>query len=379
MIPVLKPFLPPKQDYINYLHKIWETRSLTNMGPLSNDLEERLKTHLNVENLLFVSSGTMALQLAIKALDIKGEILTSPFSFVATTSSIVWEGCQPVFVDIDRQNLNIDADKIEEAITEKTAAILVPHIYGNPCDLNKLQKIADQYQLRLIYDGAHAFGVNVNTQSIFRYGDISVCSLNATKPYHTAEGGFMVINNPGIYKKIKQMRYFGKADDNTFRDLGINGKNSEFHAALGLANLDYIPQIHEKRKTLSNLYDHLLARENVSTPVWHSQANKNYTFYPIILDSEKSLLKVKHYLEENHIKTKRYFYPNLATALPYSEYQYCPISDDIAKRVLCLPLYADLNENQVRQICGAITKWFRYRAAGIQVPSHTSHTSLEAT
>src|SRR5699024_2261929 len=192
MIPVTKPFLPPQEEYEKYLDGIWSNQWLTNMGPLANELEVQLKKHLALNHLLFVSNGTIALQMAIKALALEGEIITTPFSFVATTSSIVWEGCRPVFVDIDEKSLNIDPVKIEAAITEHTSAILATHVYGNPCDVEAIDKIAKKYNLKVIYDAAHAFGVKLNGKSVFEYGDISICSLHATKLYHSGEGGLLI-------------------------------------------------------------------------------------------------------------------------------------------------------------------------------------------
>src|SRR5690554_100793 len=202
MIPVTKPFLPPLEEYKKYIDGIWQRQWLTNMGPLASELEMKLKEHLKVKHLLFVTNGTVALQMAIKALDLKGEIITTPFSFVATTSSIVWEGCTPVFVDIDKHSLCIDPTKIEEAITENTTAILATHVYGNPCDVVAIEKIAKKHNLKVIYDGAHAFGVQVKGKSVFEYGDISTCSLHATKLYHSGEGGFVVTNDAELLKKI---------------------------------------------------------------------------------------------------------------------------------------------------------------------------------
>src|SRR5665213_2906716 len=240
MIPITKPFLPPMPEYEKYLSGIWERQWLTNMGPLTIELEMKLKEYLKVRQLLFVTNGTVALQMAIKALALKGEIITTPFSFVATTSSIVWEGCEPVFVDIDPSSLNIDASKIELSITEKTSAILATHVYGNPCDVEAIAKIAEKHNLKVIYDGAHGFGVKISGRSIFEYGDISICSLHATKFYHSIEGGLVITKDTHLLKKIAYMRNFGFDGPEAFAELGINGKNSEFHAAMGLANLNYV-------------------------------------------------------------------------------------------------------------------------------------------
>src|SRR5690606_16116739 len=248
MIPVTKPFLPPLEEYKKYIDGIWQCQWLTNMGPLASDLELKLKETLKVNHLLFVTNGTVALQMAIKVLDLKGEIITTPFSFVATTSSIVWENCTPVFVDIDESSLNIDADKIEAVITEHTSAILATHVYGNPCDVEKIEEIAKKHNLKVIYDAAHAFGVEINGKSIFEYGDISTCSLHATKLYHSVEGGLIITKDAALLKKLAYMRNFGFDGPESFAELGINGKNSEFHAAMGLANLKYVDQINRKRK-----------------------------------------------------------------------------------------------------------------------------------
>ncbi|MGB6084792.1 DegT/DnrJ/EryC1/StrS family aminotransferase [Moheibacter sp.] len=354
MILVTQPFLPPEEEYKKYISEIWERNWLTNMGPLANELEEKLKTHLGVENLLFVTNGTIALQMAIKSLELKGEIITTPFSFVATTSSIVWESCTPVFVDIEKNSLNIDPAKIEAAITDKTSAILATHVYGNPCDVEAIEKIAQKHNLKVIYDGAHAFGVQVNGKSIFEYGDISICSLHATKLYHSIEGGLVICNNFELNKKLKYIRNFGISGFDRFSELGINGKNSEFHAAMGLVNINHIERIHQKRKALSECYDENLKDFPHQKPLWHSEATKNYAYYPILLESEEILLKVKEKLEANQIQTRRYFYPSLATALPYLDPREMEVTDSVSKRVLCLPFYFDLEEVVVKRISEVI-------------------------
>ena len=351
MIPVTKPFLPPQQIYQSYLEGIWKRNWLTNMGPLASDLELRLKEFLKVDHLLFVTNGTVALQMAIKALDLKGEIITTPFSFVATTSSIFWEGCIPVFVDIDPESLNIDADKIEAAITENTSAILATHVYGNPCEVEKIEQIAKMHNLKVIYDGAHAFGVKVKGKSIFEYGDISTCSLHATKLYHSIEGGLLITEDPVLLKKLASVRNFGFSGFDSFDELGLNGKNSEFHAAMGLANLKYIEEISKKRKALTERYDDNLENLKARRPIWNNYSENNGAYYPIIFDTEELMLQCKNYLEDNGIGTRRYFYPSLANALPYLEPQHFPITDDISKRVLCLPLFYDLTVEEVDLIC----------------------------
>lgn len=356
MIPVTKPFLPPKEEYLKYIDGIWNRQWLTNMGPLASQLEMELKESLDVQHLLFVTNGTVAIQMAIKALDITGEIITTPFSFVATTSSIVWEGCTPVFVDICPESLCIDADKIEDAITEKTQAILATHVYGNPCDVVKIEQIAKKHNLKVIYDAAHAFGVKVNGKSVFEYGDISTCSLHSTKLYHSVEGGLIIAQNPDLLKKLASIRNFGISGFDSFSELGINGKNSEFHAAMGLVNLKHTEAIHNQRKKLSECYDKNLKNLKARKIVWHKDATQNYAYYPVILESEELLLKIKAELDLNEIFTRRYFYPSLASSLPYLPKVEFPITEDISRRVLCLPLYFDLTEEEIDYICRIILK-----------------------
>ena len=356
MIPVTKPFLPPKEEYLKYIDGIWNRQWLTNMGPLASQLEMDLKEFLDVQHLLFVTNGTVAIQMAIKALDITGEIITTPFSFVATTSSIVWEGCTPVFVDICPESLCIDADKIEAAITEKTQAILATHVYGNPCDVVKIEQIAKKHNLKVIYDAAHAFGVKVNGKSVFEYGDISTCSLHSTKLYHSVEGGLIITQNPDLLKKLASIRNFGISGFDSFSELGINGKNSEFHAAMGLTNLKHTEAIHNQRKKLSECYDKNLKNLKARKVVWHKDATQNYAYYPVVLESEELLLKIKAELDLNEIFTRRYFYPSLASSLPYLPKVEFPITEDISRRVLCLPLYFDLTEEEIDYICRLILR-----------------------
>lgn len=356
MIQVTKPFLPPVDEYKSYIDKIWQRQWLTNMGPLSSELEMQLKDFLHLDHLLFVTNGTVALQIAIRALDLKGEIITTPFSFVATTSSIVWEGCSPVFVDIEEQSLNIDANKIEAAITENTTAILATHVYGNPCEIDKIEEIAKKYNLKVIYDAAHAFAVEYKGKSIFEYGDISICSLHATKLYHATEGGLIITKDPNLLKKAALMRNFGISDFNQFSELGINGKNSEFHAAMGLVNLKYVNDIIAKRGELSLQYTTGLKNVKGYIPTWNTHSHANYAYYPVVFDTEQLLLNVMEELGKNQIFTRRYFYPSLATALPYLEEKHLPLTDDISKRVLCLPLYYDLTIEEVNLITRLILR-----------------------
>jgi dTDP-4-amino-4,6-dideoxygalactose transaminase len=350
MIQVTKPFLPPIEEYEKYLHGIWKRDWLTNMGPLASELELRLKEYLNVEHLLFVTNGTVALQMAIKSLNLNGDIITTPFSFVATTSSIVWEACNPVFVDIDPLSLNIDPSKIEEAITKNTTGILATHVYGNPCNVEAIDEIARKYNLKVVYDGAHAFGVNISGRSVFEYGDVSICSLHATKLYHSVEGGLLITKDPGLLKKLAYMRNFGFNGPEAFAELGINGKNSEFHAAMGLANLKHIDSIIEKRKVFTEHYQKKLKTIKGTFPDWNSKATKNYAYFPVILESESLLKKFIEILQLHEIFPRRYFYPSLSKVLPYVEKKDILVTDEISKKVLCLPLYHDLSLEEIELI-----------------------------
>jgi dTDP-4-amino-4,6-dideoxygalactose transaminase len=346
MINVTKPFLPNIDDYVGYIKGIWERNWLTNNGPLVNDLELKLKEFLGVQHMLYLNNGTIAIQIAIKALELKGEIITTPFSYVATTSSIVWEGCTPVFADIHPLTLNIDPAKIEACITERTTAIVATHVYGNPCDVEAIQAIANRHNLKVIYDAAHAFGVSYKGRSIFEWGDVATTSFHATKLFHTVEGGAVFSTQPELIRKMSTLRNFGHLGPETFSDCGINGKNSEFHAAMGLANLKYIEGIMASRKEQAAMYDQALLTFKVTRPQILDQANWNYSYYPIIFGSEAQLLNSVKELNDNWIYPRRYFYPSLS-ALPYVNPQATPISDDISKRVLCLPMYHSLKVEEI--------------------------------
>lgn len=347
MIPVTKPFSPPIDEYTKKLEGIWERNWFTNNGPLVNELELKLKAYLNLPHLLFLNNGTIALQIAIKALELRGEIITTPFSFVATTSSIVWEGCKPVFVDIDRSTLNIDSTKIEAAITAETTAILATHVYGNPCDIDAIQIIADKYKLKVIYDAAHCFGTQYKGKSVFAYGDISTTSFHATKLFHTIEGGAVFTDDPELLKKMSYLRNFGHEGPEHFAEVGINGKNSEFHAAMGLCNLKYIEEIKLSRKVQSEHYAKKLVNPAIKSIKITPNSVFNYAYYPVLLESEQILLKVIAELEANWIKPRRYFYPSLNTADIYKSGVHLEVSEDIAKRVICLPLYHTLSFEEI--------------------------------
>ncbi len=356
MIPVTKPFLPPRKEYEKYLKGIWKRNWLTNTGPLARKLEVKLKQYLKVPELLYVANGTLALQLAIRALNLKGEIITTPFSFVATVSSIVWEGCTPIFADIDYNSFNASPAAIENAITSKTSGILVTHVFGNPCDVDAIQKIADKYNLKIIYDAAHAFGVKFSGQSIYNFGDISISSLHATKLFHSVEGGIAITKDKELIKKLTYMRNFGFDGPVHFAELGINAKNSEFHAAMGLANFKYIAEINKSREQIVDLYNKGLLGLNFHQQEWHHEATRNYEYYPILFPSEELLISSLKVLNENQIFPRRYFYPSLTNSLPYVSSQLLKNTDSIAKRILCLPLYSGLSPKKVNMICGLLMK-----------------------
>lgn len=313
-----------------------------------NELELQLKEYLGLDHLLFVGNGTIALQMAIKALDLKGEIITTPFSYVATTSSIVWEGCTPVFVDILADRLTIDPDKIEEAITPQTSAILATHVYGIPCEVEEIQRIADKYKLKVIYDGAHAFGVKVKGKSLFEYGDISTCSFHATKLFHTIEGGGVFTKDPELLKRMAYLRNFGHDGFERFNGVGINGKNSEFHAAMGLSVLPYISEILDKRADQSNFYKQQLNGLRVSFPNTEGIESYNHCYFPIFFQEEQQLQDSIQILESHGVGSRRYFFPGLNT-LDYTS-GICPISDSISTRIICLPLFHSLSKEEQKMI-----------------------------
>ena len=353
VINVTKTYLPPLAEYVKHLEGIWERGQITNNGPLVKELEVKLKEYLGVKHLFLVGNGTIALQIAIKALGLDGEIITTPFSYVATTSSIVWEGCSPVFVDIAPATLNLDPNLIEAAITPRTKAILAVHVYGHPCDVDRIQAIADRHGLKVIYDAAHAFGVCYKGQSLLVHGDIATLSFHATKLFHTVEGGALVTDNDELAHRIGYMRNFGHKTPETFWGVGINGKNSEFHAAMGLCVLPKVPQLITQRSRISSLYDDEFHDIGMQRPARPESTQYNFSYYPVVLPSEEHLLKASDALSECQVYPRRYFFPPL-NELSYVCCRSTPIAEDMARRVLCLPLYPDIADADVRKICAVI-------------------------
>lgn len=359
MIPVTKPFLPPVEEYEAFVKDIWTRHWLTNNGPLVNELEIRVKNYLQTPHFLFVNNGTIALQMAIRALRLEGEVITTPFSFIATTSSLMWERCTPVFVDIDPDTFNIDPDKIRAAITPKTTGILATHVFGNPCDIEAITEIAKEYNLKVIYDAAHSFGVKYKGQSLFNFGDISTTSFHATKLFHTIEGGGVFTGNAELLKEMAYVRNFGFDGPENFATVGINGKNSEFHAAMGLANLKYIEDILNRRKDTYEYYLEHLQDKNIKFQKIEKNTTYNYSYFPAIFESEEILKKVENYCMMNLIVPRRYFHPSLNTIRILSGNK-CPISEDIASRVLCLPMYHVLSKEETNFILRIILRALNY-------------------
>ena len=353
MINVTKTFFPPIEEFNAQVSRIWENQWLTNRGELVLELEDKLKNYLSVSNMFLTNNGTIPLQIALKILGEEGEVITTPFSYVATTSAIVWENCTPVFVDIHSDYLTIDETKIEAAITEKTTCILATHVFGNPCNIKEIEKIAKKHNLKVIYDAAHCFGVEYEGKSIFEYGDVSVCSFHATKLFHTGEGGALFAKDPDLFHKCFYSHNFGHDGPLSFHGLGINAKMSELNAAMGLAVLPYIDEIIESRKSIVEYYNNNLDFSVVKNMKLINNVNWNYSYYPIIFDSESLLLQAQAKLNEDQIYPRRYFYPSLNT-LPYVGKSKMEVSECISKRILCLPLYVGLESNSLEKIAKII-------------------------
>ena len=349
MINVTKTFLPPIEEYNKQVQRAWDNQWLTNRGELVLELEEKLRDYLSVSNIIVTNNGTVPLQIALKLLGQQGEIITTPFSYVATTAAIVWENCTPVFVDIHPDYLTIDETKIEAAITEKTTAILATHVFGNPCNVEAIEAIAIKHNLKVIYDAAHSFGVTYKCKSIFDYGDISTCSFHATKLFHTGEGGAMFANNADLQHQLFYSHNFGHNGPLAFHGLGINGKISELQAAMGLAVLPYMETILDERKNVVDYYNQNLEFSKLRPLKIRENTLWNYGYYPVIFESEAQLLKVEKALNDNQIYPRRYFYPSLNT-IDFAKGQTMPVSESIASRILCLPLYLGLTTFDLEKI-----------------------------
>lgn len=353
MIPVTKAYLPNKKKYQSYVDRIFQSGWLTNNGSLLQELERRLADYLGVKNIILVANGSFALQLAYKALALKGEVITTPFSFAATTSTLAWEGLKPVFADINPKTFNIDPAQIEAQITPNTSAIVPVHVFGNPCDVEAIQAIADKHQLKIVYDAAHAFGSEYKDQSVLNFGDISTLSFHSTKLFHTIEGGAVITNDDELAKKVRLMINFGISGPASIDSVGTNAKMNEFEAAMGLCVLDEIDTIKQRRKDIWQVYINELSNI-VEMQQWNEHGKNNCAYAPVLFDSEEQLLKIEAKLKENDILPRRYFYPSLDTLSYLDSKQICNNSRDIASRILCLPIYPILEKEDIKRILSII-------------------------
>ncbi|BCN92751.1 aminotransferase DegT [Thiomicrorhabdus immobilis] len=349
MINVTKTYLPKQDRYMAYVSQIYQNGWVTNNGPLVQELEKRLAEFLGVKNIILVSNGTVALEIAYRTLDLKGFVITSPFSFVATTSSLVTNNLLPIFCDIDKKTFNLNPANIEKNITPNTSAIAPVHVFGNPCKVEEIDKIAKKHNLKVVYDAAHAFDVSFKGTNVLNYGDISTLSFHATKLFHTIEGGAIIINDDSLVEKARYLINFGIKDAENIPHLGTNAKMNEFEAAMGLCLLDDLEFIKEKREKITEYYLAEL-KGIVEFQQRNPSATDNHSYFPILLKTEKQLLKVQQALNSESIFPRRYFYPSLDT-LEYIEPKQCmPVSRDISTRILCLPIYPDLEEDSLKRI-----------------------------
>lgn len=361
---VTQPHLPPLAEFMPYLEKIWSSKILTNGGPFHQRLEKALCEYLGVDHIALFSNGTLALVTALQSLRITGEVITTPYSFVATAHSLLWNGIKPVFVDIDPATLNIDPGKIEAAITPHTTAIMPVHCYGHPCNVDAIQKIADNYNLRVIYDAAHAFGVEDEAGSILRHGDLSVISFHATKVFNTFEGGAIVCPDAKTKQRIDHLKNFGFVDEVTVVAPGINGKMSELNAALGMLQLQYIDQAIDSRREIAETYRELLARiPGIRCVQDAGEKSANYSYFPILVEGDYPISRDALYqrLKDRNIFSRRYFFPLISDfpmyrGFPSAQRDNLPVASDIAKRVLCLPIYPGLEKEQIHSIVDIIAE-----------------------
>ena len=369
MIPVTRPVLPPLDEYTRLLEGIWDRAWLTNDGPLALRLEAELGEFLGARNVLFVANGTVALQIAIKAMALRGEVITTPFSYVATTASLVWEGCTPVFADVSPKFLTIDPAAVEAAITPRTTGILATHVYGIPCDVDALSAIARRHGLRVIYDAAHSFGATYRGLAQTAYGDVSTLSFHATKLFHTGEGGAIVTDDDALALRLRAIRSFGHDGPDNFSGLGINGKNSELHAAIGLTLLPRVPDLIDVRRRAASIYDQVVSAEELQRPELPAGTGWNWSYYPILLPAHMPVETVRDALKADGVNTRRYFNPPL-NHLPYVTRVPMPVAEDAARRVLCLPLYSTLSTTEATFVAERL-------AAALAIGRRTTETTGE--
>ncbi|MWV15952.1 aminotransferase class I/II-fold pyridoxal phosphate-dependent enzyme [Pseudomonas sp. L-22-4S-12] len=359
---VTQPYLPPLEEFVPYLEQIWANKILTNGGQMHQQLEKELCAYLGVEHVALFNNGTIALLTALQALRVTGEVITTPYSFVATSHSLLWNGIKPVFVDIDSQTLNLDPAKIEAAITPQTTAIMPVHCYGNPCAVEAIQKIADNYNLRVIYDAAHAFGVEDAGGSILRHGDLSVLSFHATKVFNTFEGGAIICPDAKTKQRINHLKNFGFVDEVTVVAPGINGKMSEVNAAFGLLQLKHIDRALARRREIDSIYrEQLREMKGIRLVEEASQIKANYSYFPILVEADYPLSRDELYLKlkNKDIFARRYFYPLISEFPMYRGMQSAqrsnlPVASEVAEKVLCLPIYPNLGKRELDRIIEAL-------------------------
>lgn len=359
---VTQPYLPPLGEFVPYLEKIWENKQLTNSGPFHVQLEEALCDYLGVEHICLFSNGTLALITALQALRISGEVITTPYSFVATSHSLLWNGNKPVFVDVEPNTLNIDPTKIEAAITPQTTAILGVHCYGNPCDTHAIQKIADNYNLRVIYDACHAFGVRDAGGSVLRHGDLSVLSFHATKVFNTFEGGAIICPDKKTKQRIDHLKNFGFVDEVSVVAPGINGKMSEINAAFGLLQLKHMDIVLSRRAQIDIAYRQGLAEvPGIKIVPKGAQTAANHSYFPILVEPDFAISRDKLYehLKANGVNARRYFYPlisefSMYRELPSAGRDGLSVASRASTKVLCLPIYPDLTNEQQQKVISLI-------------------------
>ncbi|MDA8106806.1 MAG: DegT/DnrJ/EryC1/StrS family aminotransferase [Nitrospiraceae bacterium] len=359
---VTQPYMPPLAEFLPYLEQIWENKWLTNGGPFHQELEKELTDYLGVEHIALFANGTLALVTALQSLRITGEVITTPFSFVASAHSLLWNGIKPVFVDIDPKTFNLDPEKIEAAITPHTTAILPVHVYGNPCDVYKIQKIADTYGLKVIYDAAHTFGVNYKGENLLRYGDLSILSFHATKVFTTFEGGAIICPDAKIKKRIDDLKNFGYAGEVSVVSTGINAKMNELQAAFGLLQLKHVDKAIERRREIDAQYrEQLSSVLGIACPSLPADTTHNYSYFPILIQKEypRSRDELNNKLRQHGIYARRYFYPLISEfpmyrGLPSAARENLPVARGVADKVLCLPIYPNLENESVERIVSII-------------------------
>ncbi len=352
---VTKAFVPPLEEYTEQLRRIWSSGQLTNQGPLALELEKLLAERLDVPHCLFMANGTLAIQLALRALGVKGRVITTPYSYVATVSSILWENCEPVFVDIDPATTCIDPDAVERALENGGAsAILATHVYGITCDVERLAELGRRYNVKVIYDAAHAFDAMYKGKQLLAYGDMATCSFHATKLFHTGEGGCVIAHTDEDAAQLRLLRSFGHIGDEHFQ-LGINAKASELNAAMGLTVLPHVERLKRERGQVVAWYNEALAQAPITRPQAPEGWVTNHAYYPVMFRNGEAMRRVKAALEAEQVFPRRYFFPSLDT-LPYVQADACPVSRLVAERVLCLPLYPGLMEGDVERMAGTVVQ-----------------------